>query len=90
MAIHHTELPNANTLLKFFFSFYLCSKSKGKGGQEDEKQRYEEECKPQQETAVEKPWTLPYDAQFNKLIKETFKSVVPLQREVEMYTALAE
>ncbi|XP_053083829.1 armadillo repeat-containing protein 3 isoform X2 [Pangasianodon hypophthalmus] len=64
-------------------------KSKGKGWQEDEKQRCDDECKPQQEAVEEKPWTLPYDAQFNSLIKETFKSVLPLHEEVEMYTALA-
>ncbi|MCJ8745703.1 hypothetical protein PDJAM_G00133410 [Pangasius djambal] len=64
-------------------------KSKGKRWQEDEKQWYEDECKPQQEAGEEKPWTLPYDAQFNNLIKETFRSVLPLHEEVEMYTALA-
>ncbi|XP_017308184.1 armadillo repeat-containing protein 3 [Ictalurus punctatus] len=65
------------------------SKAKGKGLQKDEKLRYEDECKAQQEAAAEKPWTLPYDAQLNNLIKETFKSVLPLHEGVEMYTALA-
>ncbi|TSL10159.1 Armadillo repeat-containing protein 3 [Bagarius yarrelli] len=64
-------------------------KSKGKGFQEDEKQKYEDECKLKQEAEVEKPWTLPYDAQLNKLIKESFNSILSLDDEVEMYTTLA-
>lgn len=57
--------------------------------QEEEKQRCEDDCKPQQKAAVEKPWTLPYDPQLNSLIKETYKSVLPIDDEVEIYTALA-
>ncbi|KAF7691778.1 armadillo repeat-containing protein 3 [Silurus meridionalis] len=70
-------------------SIRATSKSKGKGLQENGKQRHEDECKPQQEAVAEKPWTLPYDDQLNSLIEKIFKSVLPLHDEVEMYTALA-
>ncbi|KAF5899689.1 armadillo repeat-containing protein 3, partial [Clarias magur] len=69
-------------------SIKAISKSKGKVLPEDEKPRHDDQ-QPQQEVVVEKPWTLPYDAQLNSLVKETFKSILPLQDEAEVYTALA-
>ncbi|XP_072544871.1 armadillo repeat-containing protein 3 isoform X2 [Salminus brasiliensis] len=64
------------------------SKTKGRGRQEDEKQRDEDESKPEA-AAVEKPWTLPYDAAFHSLIAEAAKMVLPKNEEAQMYTALA-
>ncbi|XP_060717598.1 armadillo repeat-containing protein 3 [Tachysurus vachellii] len=78
-----------STVMSSQGSIKTTSKSKAKGAQEDEIQSLDIECKPQEEAVVEKPWTLPYDAQLNNLIKETFRSVMPLHDEVEMYTALA-
>ncbi|XP_027029535.2 armadillo repeat-containing protein 3 isoform X1 [Tachysurus fulvidraco] len=78
-----------STVMSSQGSVKTTSKSKAKAGQEDEIQSHDNECKPQEEAVVEKPWTLPYDAQLNNLIKETFKSVLPLHDEVEMYTAVA-
>lgn len=67
----------------YSYSYFLFfSKAKAKGWKEGE-------CKPQQKAVKEKPWTPPYDAQLNNLIKETFESVLPLHDEVTMYTALA-
>lgn len=92
VALHFTAFTSythSTHILSCLSNFFFFSKAKGKGLQKDEKLRYEDECKAQQEAAAEKPWTLPYDAQLNNLIKETFKSVLPLHEGVEMYTALA-
>ena len=62
---------------------------KGKGRQEDEKQRDENGYKPLQDAGVEEPWTLPYDAAFHCLITEAAKMVLPQNKEAVIYTALA-
>lgn len=98
-AIYNLELPSGSSFRSVIkckhtthiiscLSFFI-SKSKAKGWEEDENQKNKDEHKPQQEAVVEKPWTMPYDAQLNNLIKESFKSVLPLNDEVEMYTTLA-
>uniref|UniRef100_W5LNM7 Armadillo repeat containing 3 n=1 Tax=Astyanax mexicanus TaxID=7994 RepID=W5LNM7_ASTMX len=63
------------------------SKVKGKGRQEEEKQKDEDESKAS--VSEEKPWSLPYDADFHNLISEAAKTVVPKNEKAEMYTALA-
>uniref|UniRef100_A0A8B9JKB2 EDR1/CTR1/ARMC3-like peptidase-like domain-containing protein n=1 Tax=Astyanax mexicanus TaxID=7994 RepID=A0A8B9JKB2_ASTMX len=64
-----------------------CYKVKGKGRQEEEKQKDEDESKAS--VSEEKPWSLPYDADFHNLISEAAKTVVPKNEKAEMYTALA-
>ncbi|KAL6462900.1 hypothetical protein MHYP_G00293220 [Metynnis hypsauchen] len=65
------------------------SKMKGKGRQEDEKQRDEDEYKPLQDAGVVELWTLPYDAAFHCLITQAAKIVLPQNKDAEIYTALA-
>ncbi|KAM9436480.1 armadillo repeat-containing protein 3 [Clarias gariepinus] len=85
------EIPtetHTSPLLSRKGSIRAVSKSKGKVLPEDEKPRNDDQ-QPQQEAVVEKPWTLPYDAHLNSLVSETFKSILPLQDEAEVYIALA-
>ncbi|XP_056306737.1 armadillo repeat-containing protein 3 [Danio aesculapii] len=84
-----TETPSSS-VLSGKRSSKTPSKTKAKGHkEEDEKKKEEDECKPQQEMMVEETWSLPYDAAFHNLVKEAAESIMPLQDEVKMYTALA-
>ncbi|TRZ00312.1 hypothetical protein DNTS_009909 [Danionella cerebrum] len=65
------------------------SKMKGKDQKDDEKKNNEDETKPNQEIVVDKGWSLPCDTAFLKLVEEAAESVLPLQDEVSMYSALA-
>lgn len=62
-------------------------KMKGKGQKEEKKD--EDDFKPQPDVVLEETWKLPYDAEFHNLVQEATKSVLPLQDEVKMYSALA-
>ncbi|XP_062841883.1 armadillo repeat-containing protein 3 isoform X2 [Trichomycterus rosablanca] len=65
------------------------SKIKGKGRREDEKQKDEDDYKPQLEAPIEKPSVPPYDVAFHNLITKATESVLPLREEVDVYSALA-
>ncbi|XP_061096444.1 armadillo repeat-containing protein 3 [Conger conger] len=56
---------------------------------EDEKQKDEEESRAV-EAAVEKPWAPPYDVEFQDLVTEAAKTVLPLRDEREQCIVLAQ
>ncbi|KAK1806781.1 hypothetical protein P4O66_004808, partial [Electrophorus voltai] len=65
------------------------SKVKGQGRRDDDKQRDEEERKTQQDSRVEKSWTVPYDPAFHSLVREAASTILPLHDQAESYAALA-